>query len=93
LFCVAPYLINWYSFLILALSTVMEQLNAMSLLPVGPIFLEHVRALPMLIREVVMHGFRHGFASALAATHLHSDADLRVVELGFLLELPVQRAS
>jgi hypothetical protein len=90
---VALYLINWYSFLILDLSTVMEQLNAMSLLPVGPIFLERVRALPMLIREVVMHGFRHRFASALAATHLHSDADLRVVEPGFLLELPVQRAS
>jgi hypothetical protein len=40
-----------------------------------------------------MHGIRHGAMSALAATHLCSDADLCVVEPGFLPELPVQRAS
>ena len=35
LFCVAPHLINWYGFLVLALSAVMEQLNAASVLPWG----------------------------------------------------------
>jgi hypothetical protein len=31
--------------------------------------------------------------SALVATHFRSDVDLRAFELGFLLELLVQRAS
>ena len=43
----------------------MEQLNAASVLPVGLNFLEHVRALPASIREVVTHGLRHGAASSL----------------------------
>ena len=71
----------------------MEQLNTASVLPVGPNFLEHIRALPARIREVVTHGVRHGAASALAATHLRSEADLRAVEPGFPPEQPVQRAS
>jgi hypothetical protein len=33
------------AFFVLALSAIMEQLNAMSVLPTGPNFLEHVRAL------------------------------------------------
>jgi len=90
---VAPHLINWYYFLVLALSVVMEQLNAASVLPAGPNFLERVRALPVRIREVVMHGLRHGAMSARAAAHLRSDADLRAVESGFPPELSVQRAS
>jgi hypothetical protein len=71
----------------------MEQLNAASVLPAGPNFLEHVRALPAWIREVVMHGVLHGAASALATAHLCSDTDLCVVEPGFPPELLVQRAS
>ena len=71
----------------------MEQLNAAFVLPVGPNFLEHVHALPMQIWEVVMHGLHHRAASALAASHLHSDMNLRAVEPGFLPELSVQRAS
>ena len=67
----------------------MEQLNAMSVLPAGPNFLEHVRALPARIREVVTHGVRHGAVSALATAHLCSDMDLRAVEPGFPPKLPV----
>ena len=89
----ALHLINWYGFLVLALSAVMEQLNAASVLPVGPNFLEPVRALPAWIQEVVTHGLCHGAMSALAAAHLRSDVDLRAVEPGFPPELPVQRAS
>ena len=80
-------------FFILALSAIMEQLNAAFVLPAGPYFLEHVHALPARIQEVVTHGVRHGAASALATTHLRSDVDLRAVELGFSPELPVQRGS
>ena len=93
LFCVVPYLINWYSFLILALLTIMVQLNAASVLLAGPNALERFHALLAWIREVVTHGIRHGATSALAATHLRLDANLRAVESGFPLELPVQRAS
>jgi hypothetical protein len=89
----APHLINWYSFLILALSAVMEQLNAASVPPARPNFLERIHALPAWIRVAVMHGFLHGAALALAATHLRSDVDLRAVEPGFPLKLSVQRAS
>jgi hypothetical protein len=71
----------------------MEQLNAASVLPAGPNFLEHIRALPTWIREVVMHGVLHGAASALDAAHLRSDTDLCVLEPGFSSELMVQRAS
>ena len=71
----------------------MEQLNAASVLPAGPNFLERVRALPVQIWEVLTHGVRHRAASALAAAHLRSDADLHEVEPGFPPELPVQRAS
>ena len=71
----------------------MEQVNVAFVLPVGPNFLEHVCALSAWIREVVMHGIHHGAMSALATTHLYSDANLRAVEPGFLPELPVQRAS
>ena len=87
------YLINWYGFLVLALSAVKEQLNATSTLPAWPNFLDRVRALPARIQEVVTHGLRHGAASTLATAHLRSDVDLRAVEPGFLPELPVQRAS
>ena len=80
-------------FFVLALSAIMEQLNAVFALPARPNFLERVHALPMWIREVVTHGIRHGAASALVASHLHSDMDLRAVELGFPPELPIQRAS
>ena len=80
-------------FFVLAILAVMEQLNAMFVLSAGPNFLEHVRALPAWIREVVTHGVHHGAASALAAAHLHLDADLRAVEPWFPPELPVQRAS
>ena len=78
---------------ILALSAVMEQLNTASMLSAGLNFLEHVRAPPAWIREVVTHDLRHGAASALAATHLWLDIDLRAVEPGFPPELSVQRAS
>ena len=71
----------------------MEQLNATSMLPAGPNFLEHVHALPAWIREVVMHSVHHGAASALATAHLLSHMDLRAVEPEFPPELPVQRAS
>jgi len=71
----------------------MEHLNVVSMLPVGPNFLERVRALPVQIQEVVMHGPHHWAALALATAHLRSDADLSAVEPGFLPELPVQRAS
>ena len=71
----------------------MEQLNSMSVLPVGPNFLEHVHALSTRIRKIVMHGIHHRAASALAVAHLRSDVDLRAVEPGFPLELQVQRAS
>jgi hypothetical protein len=37
-------LIGW-AFFVLALSAIMEQLNVASVLPAGPNFLEHVRAL------------------------------------------------
>ena len=80
-------------FFILALSAIMEKLNAASMLPVGPNFLEHVHALPARTQEVVTHGVRHGAASTLATAHLHLDTDLRAVEPGFPLELQVQRAS
>ena len=76
-------------FFILALLAVMEQLNVVSVLPVGPNFLEHVQALPAQIQEVLTHGACHGTTSTLATTHLHSDMDLDAVELGFLSELPV----
>ena len=89
----APHLINWYGFLVLALSAVKEQLNATSMLPAWPNFLDRIRALPAQIWEVVTHGLYHGAASALAVAHLRSDADLRAVEPGFPPELPVQRAS
>ena len=62
----APHHINRYGFLVLALSVVMEQLNAASVLPVGPNFLERVCAQPTRIQEVVTHGLRHGATSALA---------------------------
>ena len=80
-------------FFVLALLAIMEQLNTASMLPVGPNFLERVRVLPAWIWEVVMHGLRHGAASALATAHLHSDVDLLAVEPWFPPELPVQRAS
>ena len=64
----APHLINWYGFLVLALSAIMEQLNAVSVLSTGPNFLERVCALPTWIQEVVTHGVRHGAALALATT-------------------------
>ena len=67
----------------------MEQLNAMSVLPVGLNFLECVHDLLAQIQEVVMHGLHHRAASALAAAHLRSDADLHVVEPGFPSELAV----
>ena len=60
----------------------MEQLNVASVLPTGPNFLEHVRALSTQIPKVVMHGIHHGATSALATAHLCLDMDLRVVELG-----------
>ena len=66
LFCVAPHLISWYGFLILALSAIMEQLNGAFAPPSGLNFLEHIHALPAWIRVVVTHGLRHGAASALA---------------------------
>ena len=44
-----PHLLNWYDFLVLALSAVMEQLNAVSVLLAGPNFLGRVRALPAWI--------------------------------------------
>jgi hypothetical protein len=93
LFCVALHLINCRVFFILALFAIMEQLNAAPVPPMGPNILEHVYALPAWIRDVVMHGVRHGAASSLATAHLCSDADLRAVEPMFPLELPVQRAS
>ena len=93
LFCVAPHLIHLYGFLPLALSAIVEKLNAAFVLLVGPNFLERVCALPVRIREVVTHGLHHRAASAPATAHLRSDADLRAVEPGFPLELPVQRAS
>ena len=71
----------------------MEQLNAMSVLPVGLNFLERVHDLLAQIQEVVMHGLHHRAASAPATAHLRSDADLRAVESGFPPELSVQRAS
>ena len=71
----------------------MEQLNVASVLPVGPNFLEHVRALPVRIWEVVTHGVCHRAMSALATVHLCSDTDLRAVVRWFPPELPVQRAS
>ena len=80
-------------FFVLALLAVMEQLSTTSVLLVGSNFFEHVHALPTQIREVVMHGVHHRAASALAATHLRSDVDLRAVEPGFPPELPIQRAS
>ena len=61
----------------------MEQLNAAPVLLAGPNFLEHVHALSTWIREVVMHGVRHGATLALAVAHLRSDANLRAVEPGF----------
>ena len=78
---------------ILALSAIMEQLNAASVLLAGPNFLEHVRALPARIQEVVPHDVRHGAALALAVAHLCSGADLRAVDPRFPPELSVQRAS
>jgi hypothetical protein len=81
------------AFFVLTILAIMEQLNAASVLPAGPNFVEHVRALSGWIREVVMHGVLHGAASALDATHLRSDTDLCVVEPGFPPELLVQRAS
>ena len=71
----------------------MEQLNTVSVLLAGLNFLEHVHALSMWIREVVMHGVHHRAASALATAQLHSYVDLHAVEPGFSPELPVQRAS
>ena len=85
----APHLINWYGFLVLALSAIMEQLNTASVLLVGLNFLERICALPTWIQEVVTHGIRHGAASALATSHLYLDANLRAVELGSRPELPV----
>ena len=67
----------------------MEQLNATSVLPAGPNFHEHIRALPAWIRKIVTHGVCHGAALALAAAHVHSDIDLHAVEPGFPLELPI----
>jgi Ca2+/H+ antiporter len=58
----------------------MEQLNTVSVLPVGPNFLEHVRALQSWIREVVTYGVCLGAASALAIAYLRSDADLCAME-------------
>ena len=58
-------------FFILGLLAIMEQLNAASVLPMGPDFLEHVRALPAWIPEVVTHGVRHGAVLALDAAHLY----------------------
>ena len=80
-------------FFVLALLAVMEQLNATSVLSVGPNFLEHVSALPTWIQEVVMHGVCYGAMSALATAHLCSDIDLHAVEPWFPPKLPVQRAS
>ena len=80
-------------FFVLALSAVMEQLNAASVLPAGPNFLDRVHALSVRIREVVMHGLCHGATSGLATTHLHLDVDLHAVEPWFPPEVPVQRAS
>jgi len=67
----------------------MAQLNATSMLPAGPNFLERFSAVPVRIWELVTHGLRHGAASALATAHLRLDADLRAVEPGFPPELPV----
>ena len=85
----APHLINWIGFLTHPLSAIVEQLNATSVLPVGPNFLERVGALPASIQEVVTHGLRHGATLAMAVAQLCSDADLRAVEPGFLPELPI----
>ena len=71
----------------------MEQLNTVFVLLAGLNFLEHVRALPVRIWEVVTHGVHHRAMSALATVHLCSDMDLRAVVPWFPPELPVQRAS
>jgi hypothetical protein len=67
--------------------------NVVSMLLAGTNFLEHVCALPVWILEVVTHDVCYRATSSLAAAHLHSDMDLRAVELWFPMELSVQRAS
>jgi hypothetical protein len=90
---VAPHLINWYGFLVLALLAVMEQLNAASVLPAGLNFLERVRALPVQIQEGVMHGLLPRSCISPGRRPPPFRRGLACGGAGFKPELPVQRAS
>jgi len=48
----------------------------------GAIPVVHLHDIPNHVREVALHGVRHGAAMALAAAQVHSDHDLRHLPRG-----------
>ena len=50
----------------------------------GAILVVHLHDIPNRVREVALHGIRHGAAMVLAAAQVHSDHDLRLLPRGAL---------
>ena len=50
----------------------------------GAVLVVHLHDIPNHVREVALHGVRHGAAMALAATQARSGHELRLLPHGFL---------
>ena len=51
----------------------------------GAIPVARLHDIPNRVREVALHGIRHGAAMALAAAQVHSDHDLQLLPHGALV--------
>ena len=50
----------------------------------GAVLVVHLHDIPNHVREVALHGVRHGAAMALASTQAHSSHELHFLPHGFL---------
>ena len=50
----------------------------------GAILVVHLHDIPNRVREVALHGVRHGAVMALASAQIHSGHELRFLPHGFL---------
>ena len=55
----------------------------------GPVLAIHLRDIPNRIREVALHGVRHGAATALATAQARSSHNLQLLPHGFPDAVPV----
>ena len=54
----------------------------------GAVLVARLHDIPDRVREVALHGVRHGAATALATTQAHSGYNLQLLSHGFLDAVP-----